>query len=126
MMKDNTNEYNNFKELIDESKTDLLGYVDKQIQLFKLKAYEKIASSVSFLLYTLMTVVFGLIFFILLLIGVGITLGQALNDYSLGFGILILFVLILFIVILLLGKKVRRTFVNLTIRTIKKIESDEI
>jgi len=125
MMKNNTNEYDNFKELIDESKTDLLGYIDKEIQLFKLKAYEKIASSVSYLMYTLMSVVFGLIFFILLLIGVGITLGQALNDYSLGFGILILFVLLLFIVILLFGKKVRRTFVNITIRIIKKIENDE-
>lgn len=122
----NTNEYSNFKEVIGESKADLLEYINKQIQLFKLNAYEKIAKSASYLFYILMAVVIGLIFFIMLLIGIGLTLGEALNNYALGFGILILFILLILVGIFVFGKKVRKAFVNMTLSTIKKIESDEV
>lgn len=124
-MKNNSQEYNDFKELIDESKADLSNYIEKRLTLAKLKVYEKVASSFSYIIYSLMVVAFVLILFFLALIGLGLFLGEVLNNYSLGFGILILFILIVFVIIMMNSRRVRKSFVNITLRTIKKIEEDE-
>lgn len=124
-MKNNNEEYQNFSELIDESKADLSSYIEKRLTLAKLKAYEKIASASSYIIYGLIMSVFALILFILVLVGLGFIIGDLLNNYAAGFGVLIIITLIALFALILNAKKVRRTFINITLRTIKKIEVDE-
>lgn len=124
-MKNNNEEYQNFSELIDESKADLSSYIEKRLTLAKLKAFEKIASASSFIIYGLMMSVFALILFILILVGLGFFIGELLNNYAAGFGVLILITLVALFALILNAKRIRRAFVNITLRTIKKIEVDE-
>lgn len=124
-MKSNNEEYQNFSELIDESKADLSSYIEKRLTLAKLKAFEKIASASSFIIYGLMMSVFALILFILILVGLGFVIGELLNNYAAGFGVLILITLVALFALILNAKKIRRFFLNITLRTIKKIEVDE-
>ncbi|QIK61527.1 phage holin family protein [Dysgonomonas sp. HDW5A] len=124
-MKNNNEEYQNFSELIDESKADLSSYIEKRLTLVKLKAFEKIASASSFIIYGLMMSVFVLILFILILVGLGFVIGELLNNYAAGFGVLILITLVALLGLILNAKRIRRAFVNITLRTIKKIEVDE-
>ncbi len=124
-MKNNNEEYQNFSELIDESKADLSSYIEKRLTLVKLKAFEKIASASSFIIYGLMMSVFALILFILILVGLGFVIGELLNNYAAGFGVLILITLVALLGLILNAKRIRRAFVNITLRTIKKIEVDE-
>lgn len=118
-------EYQDFSELIDESKIDLSNYIEKRLALAKLKVYEKIASASSYIVYSLIISVLGLILAGLFLFGIAIFIGEALHNYSAGFGILILIILTMMILVFLCRKSLRRYFVNMTIRTIKKIEEDE-
>lgn len=124
-MENNNEEYQNFSELIDESKADLSSYIEKRLTLIKLKAFEKIASASSFIIYGLMMSVFALILFILILVGLGFVIGELLNNYAAGFGVLILITLVALLGLILNAKRIRRAFVNITLRTIKKIEVDE-
>lgn len=117
--------YQDFNELIDESKAELSSYIDKRLALTKLTIYEKLASASSYILYSLIIAVFLLILSFLILLGIGLFLGQWLHNYSAGFGILILIILSLVAIVFFCRKGLRRYFVNLTIRTIKKIEADE-
>lgn len=119
------NEYQDFSELIDESKADISSYIDKRITLAKLKTYEKVASASSYIVYSLIIAVLVLILSGLFLFGIAIFIGEALHNYSAGFGILILIILAMLVSVFLCRKALRRYFVNMTIRTIKKIEEDE-
>lgn len=124
-MKTENNEYKNFREIIDESKDELASYIDNRITLLKLTAYEKVASSFSYIIYGLIIAVFLLVLCLFLLIGSGLSLGEYLDNYALGFGILGAGVLIILIIIILCRKALRKFLINHTLRTIKKIESDE-
>lgn len=124
-MKSKKEEYHDFTEVWSESKADIFNYIEKRLTLGKLKAYEKLASSVSFIIYGLMIAAFSLILFLLLLIGAGLLLGEILGNYAAGFGILILFILFGLLLVIAFRKKIRRYFVNLSIIIINKIESDE-
>ncbi|SHF97582.1 phage holin family protein [Dysgonomonas macrotermitis] len=119
------NEYQDFTELIDESKADLSSYIDKRLTLAKLKAYEKGASATSYIIYSLIIAVFILILFALFLFGLALLIGEALHNYSAGFGVLILIILAMLGLTFLFRRPLRRFFVNMTVRTIKKIEDDE-
>lgn len=118
-------EYQDFSELIDESKADLSSYIDKRVTLAKLKVYEKIATTSSYILYSLVMSVLVLILSVLLLFGIAIFIGESLHNYSAGFGILILIILMMLLVVFLCRRPLRRYIVNMTIRTIQKIEDDE-
>lgn len=118
-------EHHDFNELIDDSKKDISDYIEKRLALTKLKAYEKIANFSSRIIYGIIISVFMLILSILLVITSGLFLGRLLHNYVYGFGILFLAFIFTMILIALNKKRVRRFFVNKTLRTIKRIESDE-
>lgn len=125
MMKSNQNEYNNFKELLDESKADISSYVEKRLALAKLRIYEKVASSFSHIIYSLLICLFAFVVFTLVFLGLGLFIGEQLGNFSLGFGILTLVLLFFMFIVIANQRKVRRFLVNLTLRTINKIEKDE-
>lgn len=119
------NEYNNFKELIDESKADLSGYIEKKLEIFKLTVYEKSSNMFSRIVYNLIIVAFALILFFLLLLVTGLYIGTLLGNYAAGFGILILVMLLLLVIIILCRVPLKRILTNITLGAIKKIEDDE-
>lgn len=125
MMKNNQNEYENFKELLEESKSDISSYVEKRLMLAKLRIYEKVASSFSYIAYSVVVCIFAIILFILIFLGLGLFIGEQLGNYSLGFGILTLVVFGILFLVIGFQRRVRRALVNLTLRIIKKIEKDE-
>lgn len=120
-----SNEYNNFKELIDESKADLSGYIEKRLEFFKLTAYEKTANMFSRILYSSVIIAFALILFFLFLLTTGLYIGKALQNYPAGFGILILFILLLMVIVILCRKPLKRLLIDITLKAINKIENDE-
>lgn len=124
-MKSKTESYHDFNEIWDESKADIASYIEKRLALTKLRVYEKLASSFSFIIYGLVLAAFVLILFSLLLIGSGLLLGEVLHNYAAGFGILILFILFCLLIVIFNRKKMRRLFINTTLSIIKQIESDE-
>jgi len=124
-MRSNTNEYNDFKEIIDDSREDLTGFIEKKFELAKLTVYEKTASLFSRIVYSMITVVFALILFFLVLITIGIFIGERLNNYAAGFGILILIVILIMVLVILNRKAVRKFLINMTLQSIKQIENDE-
>lgn len=124
-MKNNQKEYDNFKEILDESKADLSSYLEKRLMLAKLQIYEKVASSFSHIAYALIICFFAVIISILVFLGLGLFIGEQLNNYSLGFVLLSILVIIVLLVVIASKRKVRRFLVNLVLRTIKKIEKDE-
>lgn len=124
-MDNNKDEYKDFSELIDESKADLSSYIETRLELAKLNTIEKASSLASHVIYGLMMSVFGLILFILILIGLGFLFGEIMNSPAAGFGILILLTFALLFILVMNAKKIRRSFLNMALRTIKKIETDE-
>ena len=76
-------------------------------------------------LYGLILLVIGLIMLLLSFITLGLYLGQLLGNYAAGFGIMILAGLLSLMLFIINRKSVRKFFVNLTIRTLRRIESDE-
>lgn len=124
-MKTKSEEYHDFKEVIDGSKKEFSDYIDKRLALTKLKAYEKIANFSSRIMYGVVILVFVFILAILSVITAALFLGRLLQNHALGFGIVFLVFIVLVILISLNKKRVRRFFVNKTLRTIKRIESDE-
>lgn len=125
MKKTKNQEYQDFNEIIDESKRDLTDYVDKRLTIFKLKSYEKVSNFSSRLLYGLIILLFVLVISLLLLITCGLYLGYLLNNYPAGFGVLALVCIFIMALIIFNRRRVRGLFVDLTLRTIKKIEEDE-
>jgi len=124
-MRTNTNEYDSFKDLIDESKADLSGFVEKKLELVKLTVYEKASRLFSRLLYTASLIVFALILFFLSLITIALFIGRALQNYPAGFAILLIIILCIMLMVILYRKPLKRTLTNITLNAIKKIEEDE-
>lgn len=124
-MENKQKEYENFRELLDESKADMSSYFDKRLALTKLRIYEKVASSFSHIAYILIICFFAIIIFILAFLGLGLFIGEKLNDYSLGFGLLSIMVVVVLLGVIYSQRRVRLYIVNLVLLTIKKIEKDE-
>ena len=124
-MKTKDEEYHDFNDIINESKKDFSDYIEKRLALTKLKTYEKIANFSSRIMYGVVILVFVFILSILSVITAGLFLGRLLHNHALGFGIVFLFFIVLVVLISLNKKRVRRFFVNKTLRTIKRIEADE-
>lgn len=125
MKTNNKEEYHDFSELISGSKQDISDYIDKRIALVKLKTYEKAANFSSRIMYGVVISAFVVILSILFVITAALYLGRLFNDYSLGFGIVFLAFIVVLILVALNKRRVRRFFVNKTLRTIKRIEEDE-
>lgn len=125
MKKTNKEEYQDFQEIIDDSKRDFSEYIDKRLALIKLTTYEKLSNFSSRLLYGVIVLMFVVIISILIFLTLGLYIGYLLNNYAAGFGILIVFSILILILIIANNKRIRGIFQNLTLRTIKKIENDE-
>jgi len=125
MQKTNQDDTKDLQSLFDAVKDDLSGYIEKKLTLFKLRVYEKISISGSYIVYGLIIFIFIFTIFLLGLIALGFFLGEMLDSNAAGFGMLILITLSLLLCFVLNAKRIRLSITNLVIKIIKKIESDE-
>lgn len=112
-------------ELFDSLKAELLVYADQKFRYFKLGAYEKIATIFSLIAFCIIVMVlaFGLLFFALF--GTAFLLGEIINSFAGGFGIMFGFILIVLVIILLLHKQLRSFIMNKSILFIRNLEEDD-
>jgi len=125
MQKTNPDEETDLQSLIDSIKSDLSSYIEKKLTIYKLKTYEKLSVSSSYIVYGLIISLLVFSIFFLGLFALGFLLGEYLGSNAAGFGILILFSALILAVFVFNAKRVRRYFTNLIVRIIQKIESDE-
>jgi len=119
------NESKDFHTLIDETKSDITGYLNKRLKSLKLTAYEKTAKAGSYIAYGLIIILVAYFLMILFLLALGFLLGEAIGSISAGFGILMAFTILCLCLFIYLGKKFRRSIANVIVSIIKKIEEDE-
>lgn len=118
-------EYNNLDDILEGSKKDFQEYLNNRLTLLKLRSYEKIANFSSRLLLGVVLAFLFLIFCIITVITLALFLSYMLDNYTAGFGITILILIFSMVFVFTFKRFFRRFFTNLTLRIIKKIESDE-
>lgn len=107
-------EHKNVSTLFEEMKDDISNYVTGTIELAKLQAYEKLSKGASVIAVSLIVVYLSLIAFAIILVTIGLYLGELLGSMWQGFGIMAL-VTILIVLILLLARKAMKKFITNTI-----------
>lgn len=111
--------------LFEDLKDEVIDYVNKKFRYFKLYTFEKISIILSLigLAIVVLILTIGMLFFGLL--GIAFLIGEILNSFAGGFGILFgcMFLCLIFVVIF--QKKIRRFLMNKAIILMRKIESDE-
>ena len=121
----NKEEHYDFAGFYEKIKSDLQSYLSNKIDWFKLTSYEKIALAFSHLGFIIIVWVLATTIFFLSIIAIGLTLGEALQNYALGFGLTFLGVILILIVTVLAAKSIRRLLANFAVKIIRKIESNE-
>lgn len=125
MQKTNKPEDQDLEGLFNSTKNDLSSYIEKRIDILKLRIYEKASISSSYIVYGLIIFIFIFTIFFLGLIALGFFVGEMLGSNAAGFGILILVTLAILLCFVFSAKRIRMSITNLVIRIIQKIESDE-
>ena len=125
MQKTNKPEDQDLEGLFNSTKNDLSSYIEKRIDILKLRIYEKASISSSYIVYGLIIFIFIFTIFFLGLIALGFFVGEMLGSNAAGFGILILVTLAILLCFVFGAKRIRMSITNFVIRIIQKIESDE-
>jgi hypothetical protein len=104
-----------------DTKKRLKQYIDQRILLLRLQATEKVSRIAATIITTIVLSVIGVFLLIFLSITAAIWLGEILNSYAAGFGIVTLFYLVVFLfVIFVLRKMLQNTFINKLIQLFHK------
>lgn len=111
--------------LFEDLKDEVLDYVVKKLRYFKLDAFEKIGIIASLIGFAVIVLVLamGMLFFGLF--GAAFFLGEILNSFAAGFGILFGSIFLCLIIVILCQKGIRRFMLNKAIVIMRKIESNE-
>lgn len=113
------------RELLDELRVELSGYINKRLRLLKLDGFEKGSIAFSYIVYSLIVIVLVLSILFFLLLGLAFLLGDILGANSAGFGILFLISVLALIVVICLKKKIRKAVLMKTIAIMRKIDANE-
>lgn len=122
---DELNRNTNLRELLDELRVELSGYINKRLRLFKLDAFEKGGIAFSYLVYSLIVIILVLAMLFFLLFGIAFLIGDILGNNSVGFGILFLVSVLALIIVVFLQKKIRKAILMKAITLMRKIDSNE-
>lgn len=127
MQNSEQNEYKDkdFNILFEELKVELLDYADKKFNYFKLSAYEKISIVFALLAFAGIVAILGVGLLFFGLFGLAFFIGELLNSFAAGFGILFAFILLILIVLLVFNKPLRHFIMNKAIIIIRKVEANE-
>lgn len=115
----------NLRELLDELRVELSGYMTYRLRLFKLDAFEKGGIALSYLVYGLIVFILFLIILFFLLFGIAFLIGDIMGNNSVGFGILFLASAMVLIIVVAMKKRIRRAVLMKAISLMRKIDSNE-
>ncbi|MDH6354245.1 hypothetical protein M2132_000572 [Dysgonomonas sp. PH5-45] len=111
--------------LLESIRSEVFAYLSKKLSIFKLTTYEKGALASGHIVYLAIISLLVIGAFSLGLLSLGLWLGECLDSYAAGFGILVAVVLLILIVVVANAKRIRNKIANKTISIIKKVESNE-
>lgn len=108
-----------------ELKDDLAAYVELKLELLKLSTYERTGKVVSVLSYGFMLLI--LVFFAVLFIflAVGFFLGQKLDSFGLGFGIVAIVYILLIGLVVMNKEKISLKVLNEVIAALTAVNDDK-
>lgn len=92
-------------------------YIEKRIELIKLNAAEKTLKVVGVSIPVLILFILMIFFLILLNIGLGLFIGNALHNSAYGFLLLAAFYLFMMILVFLFRNNIKNLFINKAIKT---------
>ena len=95
---------------------DVSNYISSSLELGKLEVYEKISLGSAAVIYGLLIGAIVLIAFFFTLVTVGLYLGELLQNFWAGFGIVAAFAFLTLLCMLLLKKYFNKKFTNKVIR----------
>ena len=97
-------------------------YVSTTVELYKLKAYQKVAEIATTVITSVLMAFFGILFLIFVSIGLAVYLGEIMGRMHYGFMIVAGIYLLLAVIIYMLSKKVLKDKFNTMI--VRKIFKD--
>lgn len=108
--------------LFEEMRDDISNYFTDTLELGKLEAYEKISLGSSMFLYFLIFSATAMIALLLILLTVGLFLGNLFNSLWFGFGTVALLALLLLILLRFFKEPLKKRFTNNIVRFLMKKE----
>ncbi len=111
--------------LFEEMRDDISNFINSTLELGKLEVVEKISLSASAIVYGLMlggALVMTLLF---ILVTAGLYLGEMLQSYWIGFGIVAAFTLLITIIILIAGGPFKKKFTSRVVRFLMKDDDND-
>ena len=104
-----------------DTKSKFRQYIQQRILLLRLQATDKISRIAAAIITSVLLVVIGVFFLVFLSITAGLWLGEILNSYAAGFGIIALFYLLVLLFVIFGWKKMlQNSFINKLIRLFHK------
>jgi uncharacterized membrane protein len=98
--------------LFEEMRDDIGKYITSTLELGKLETFEKISIGSSAFLFGLMLGGIALIALLFIFLAAGLYLGELLNSYWQGFGIVSAFAVFVLLILLIFRKSIQYTFTN--------------
>ena len=111
--------------LFEEMRKDISNFINSTLELGKLEVFEKISLSASAIVYGLMLGSALVIALLFILVTAGLYLGEMLQSYWMGFGIVAAFTLLITIIILIVGGPFKKKFPSRVVRFLMKNDDND-
>ena len=111
--------------LFEEMRKDISNFINSTLELGKLEVFEKISLSASAIVYGLMLGSALVIALLFILVTAGLYLGEMLQSYWMGFGIVAAFTLLITIIILIVGGPFKKKFTSRVVRFLMKNDDND-
>ncbi|NCB26582.1 MAG: hypothetical protein EOM62_14075 [Bacteroidia bacterium] len=111
--------------LFEEMRKDISNFINSTLELGKLEVFEKISLSASAIVYGLMLGSALVIALLFILVTAGFYLGEMLQSYWMGFGIVAAFTLLITIIILIVGGPFKKKFTSRVVRFLMKNDDND-
>ncbi|SFH97854.1 phage holin family protein [Halpernia frigidisoli] len=93
-------------------------FISKKIELLKMEAAEKTVMIVSFFAFLVVLLIVGILFIILLNIGVGLYIGHLLGNYAYGILIVAAFYLLIIIITIMARTSIKNKVANFILKSL--------
>ena len=111
--------------LFEEMRKDISNFINSTLELGKLEVFEKISLSASAIVYGLMLAGALAIALLFILVTAGLYLGEMLQSYWIGFGVVAAFALLITLIILISGRPFKKKFTSRVVRFLMKNDDND-
>ena len=111
--------------LFEEMRKDISNFINSTLELGKLEVFEKISLSASAIVYGLMLGSALVIALLFILVTAGLYLGEMLQSYWIGFGVVAAFALLITLIILISGRPFKKKFTSRVVRFLMKNDDND-